>query len=261
MAFHQMARVSANRKRNRRRRLRLAFQQLRPSCVAVCRFQELVAKMNLPRRCSIATTTTTKKKRRKNEPNTEAVTTYFVAGDHQLDPSWFEQGTLEMQQRGGEGGEAGTGTGAAPPVEVFSTLGHPVHTGRPVTKTPGALAATTNSEQQQQQQQPWTLNATTYAHFLFRKAVLDFFLLTEADLFASNCNYWACYSPAHRAKRSRFHGHHCENTFAYHVDLHRGAAAAASGAAAARDSVLMKSNKKTHRAPNYGLVQEGISLA
>ena len=77
--------------------------------------------------------------------------------------------------------------GLAPNVTMLATKGHPMHTGRPVMNRP----ATNRSE-----------------HEGARKALLDFFLLTETDYFVSNCAY-TCF------------GHHCANTFAYNIHNHR----------------------------------------
>ena len=77
--------------------------------------------------------------------------------------------------------------GLAPNVTMLATKGHPMHTGRPVMNRP----ATNHSE-----------------HEGARKALLDFFLLTETDYFVSNCAY-TCF------------GHHCSNTFAYNIHNHR----------------------------------------
>jgi len=81
----------------------------------------------------------------------------------------------------------GSWLGLAPNVTMIATKGHPTHTGRPVMNRP----ATNHSEREGA-----------------RKALLDFFLLTETDYFVSNCAY-TCF------------GHHCSNTFAYNIHNHR----------------------------------------
>ena len=259
MAFHQMKHLSAHRnleegrrgtetgdegdndddrdsvqkqqqqqqqQRQRRRQLNLNFK-LRPDCVSACRFQEILGHLRLHWRCG-SPLSTDGTFRAHDAPRPTA--TYFLAADHQLDPSWFWPGALEYPRGAGFPrssspfvSAAGTAAGVGA-VDVFSTPGTPVHTGRAVTRAVTSKARSSTSSHFPTTTTTTTAtavrNTTAFAHFAYRKTALDFFLLTEADIFASNCNYQQCYSPQYRKKH---HGRICENTFAYHAELHRAA--------------------------------------